>query len=127
MRPLSGKEVCAILAKNGFVNVRQHGSHIIMLKKISESTITIPVPNHREIKIGTLQSWLSPQFSGQVLSLLCSRISKALLRHPSSWVSCGACGTCFPIIWEANREQQVFLFSFTCPSCFSLFCLRSEY
>jgi len=53
---LSGKEVCGILSKQGFVNIRQRGSHIIMQKKITGSTITVPVPNHDEIKKGTLKS-----------------------------------------------------------------------
>lgn len=29
---------------------------IIMQKRISNSTITVPVPNHSDIKIGTLKS-----------------------------------------------------------------------
>jgi predicted RNA binding protein YcfA (HicA-like mRNA interferase family) len=56
LRILSGKEVCQILSNNGFQNVRQRGSHIIMQKKTAASTITIPVPNHKEIKFGTLRS-----------------------------------------------------------------------
>lgn len=32
------------------------GSHIIMQKNLDGKTITVPVPNHSEIKIGTLQS-----------------------------------------------------------------------
>jgi len=56
LRVLSGREVCAILVRHGFVEVRQRGSHIIMQKKLSESTITVPVPNHSEIRTGTLQS-----------------------------------------------------------------------
>jgi len=56
MRPLSGKDVCEILMKHGFVQVRQHGSHIIMQKQIKDSTTTVPVPNHKEIRIGTLRS-----------------------------------------------------------------------
>ncbi len=56
LRILSGKEVCRILGKHGFVNVRQKGSHIIMQLKTKETTITVPVPNHSEIKIGTLLS-----------------------------------------------------------------------
>jgi predicted RNA binding protein YcfA (HicA-like mRNA interferase family) len=56
LKILSGKEVCKILSANGFEQVRQKGSHIIMQKKINNSTITVPVPNHLEIKIGTLQS-----------------------------------------------------------------------
>lgn len=53
---LSGKDVCEILGRHGFVNVRQKGSHIVMQKKIPGSTITVPVPNHKEIKKGTLHS-----------------------------------------------------------------------
>lgn len=52
----SGKEICAILARHGFVEVRQRDSHVIMQKQLEESTITVPVPNHSEIRIGTLQS-----------------------------------------------------------------------
>ena len=44
MRTLSGREVCAILRKHGFEQVRQLGSHIIMQKPIKGSTITVPVP-----------------------------------------------------------------------------------
>jgi predicted RNA binding protein YcfA (HicA-like mRNA interferase family) len=56
LRVLSAKQVCQILTEQGFIQVRQRGSHIIMQKKIDDSTITIPVPNYSEIKIGTLQS-----------------------------------------------------------------------
>jgi predicted RNA binding protein YcfA (HicA-like mRNA interferase family) len=56
LRIFSGQEICAILARHGFVEVRQRGSHVIMQKQLEESTITVPVPNHSEIRIGTLQS-----------------------------------------------------------------------
>ncbi len=56
LRILSGLEICAILACHGFVEVRQRGSHVIMQKQLEESTITVPVPNHSEVRIGTLQS-----------------------------------------------------------------------
>jgi len=56
LRVLSAKLVCQILSEHGFVQVRQRGSHIIMQKKIDDSTITVPVPNYSEVKIGTLQS-----------------------------------------------------------------------
>ena len=56
LRVLSGKEVCSILAQHGFSEVRRKGSHIVMQKKLSEGTITVPVPDHNEIRIGTLQS-----------------------------------------------------------------------
>ncbi|RPJ04905.1 MAG: type II toxin-antitoxin system HicA family toxin [Spirochaetaceae bacterium] len=53
---LSGAEVCKILADHGFEKVRQKGSHIVMQKKESNTTITVPVPNHDEIVTGTLMS-----------------------------------------------------------------------
>ena len=56
LKIFSGKEVCRILSIHGFMMIRQKGSHIIMQKKTGESTTTVPVPNHKEIKIGTLQS-----------------------------------------------------------------------
>ena len=56
LKTFSGKEVCKILSGKGFEMVRQKGSHIIMQKKAENSTITVPVPNHSEIKIGTLVS-----------------------------------------------------------------------
>ena len=56
LRNISGREVCKILSKHGFVQVRQKGSHVIMQKVIENSTITVPVPLHSEIRIGTLQS-----------------------------------------------------------------------
>jgi predicted RNA binding protein YcfA (HicA-like mRNA interferase family) len=56
MRTLSGKEICLILSQHGFIKVRQKGSHVIMQKRTPDSTITVPVPLHNEIKIGTLHS-----------------------------------------------------------------------
>ena len=56
LRILSGREVCRILAQHGYEEIRQRGSHMIMQKKTEDSTITIPVPNHNEIRTGTLMS-----------------------------------------------------------------------
>ncbi|NJO43304.1 MAG: type II toxin-antitoxin system HicA family toxin [Cyanobacteria bacterium CRU_2_1] len=56
LRVLSGRGVCQILAAHGFVEVRQRGSHIIMQLQTEETTVTVPVPNYAELKIGTLQS-----------------------------------------------------------------------
>jgi len=56
LKVLSGNEVYKILEENGFQIIRQRGSHVIMQKVFENSTITVPVPNHKEIKIGTLQS-----------------------------------------------------------------------
>lgn len=55
-RILSGEQVCAILVRHGFVEVRRRGSHIVMQKRFPETTITIPVPDHNELRMGTLQS-----------------------------------------------------------------------
>ena len=54
LRVFSGREVCKTLAQHGFEKVRQKGSHIIMQKQVGNSTITIPVPDHSELKTGTL-------------------------------------------------------------------------
>ena len=56
LRVLSGQEVCSILERHGFVNVRQRGSHIVMQLATEVSTKTIPVPNHVELRAGTLRS-----------------------------------------------------------------------
>ena len=53
---LSGRVVCRILAADGFVEVRQKGSHIVMQKALADSTVTVPVPDHKELKPGTLRA-----------------------------------------------------------------------
>ena len=56
LKRLSGRQVCDILKKNGFREVRRKGSHIVMQKQLKDTTITVPVPDHKEIKAGTLMS-----------------------------------------------------------------------
>lgn len=56
LRVLSGKEVCGILERHGFFEVRRRGSHCIMQKRAAGSTVTVPVPMHAELRRGTLQS-----------------------------------------------------------------------
>lgn len=56
LRVLSGRDVCRILEQNGFSEVRRRGSHIVMQKRIAETTVTVPVPDHDELRIGTLAS-----------------------------------------------------------------------
>ncbi len=58
MKTHSGKDICKILEKFGFSKIRQRGSHVIMQKELPNSTITVPVPQHKEIKIGTLKSMI---------------------------------------------------------------------
>jgi len=56
LRLLSGREVCKILADAGFVEVRRRGSHVVMQLRTATGTTTVPVPDHREIRMGTLRS-----------------------------------------------------------------------
>ena len=56
LRVFSSRQLCALLEQHGFVKVRQRGSHIVMQKREDATTVTIPVPDHSEIKIGTLLS-----------------------------------------------------------------------
>ena len=56
LKLLSGAELCRLLELNGFVCVRQRGSHRVMQKKTENGTLTVPVPMHDEIRIGTLLS-----------------------------------------------------------------------
>jgi predicted RNA binding protein YcfA (HicA-like mRNA interferase family) len=56
LRILSGQQVCSILARHGFIEIRQRGSHVVMQKQLGNTTITVPVSSHSEIRIGTLQS-----------------------------------------------------------------------
>ena len=51
---ISGKEVIKILAKTGFIPVRQKGSHIILKKQTAQGSKALVIPNHKEIKRGTL-------------------------------------------------------------------------
>ncbi len=56
LRVLSGREVCAILERHGFQQVRRRGSHIVMQRSTAEGTTTVPVPNHKALRLGTLRS-----------------------------------------------------------------------
>ena len=53
---LSGQEVCRVLEAHGFQKVRQRGSHIVMQRPEDGGTITVPVPDHSELRTGTLRS-----------------------------------------------------------------------
>jgi predicted RNA binding protein YcfA (HicA-like mRNA interferase family) len=53
---LSGREVCGILSRHGFAEVRRRGSHVVMQKRAENTTVTVPIPDHNELRIGTLMS-----------------------------------------------------------------------
>ena len=48
--------MCKILADHGFVEARRRGSHIVMQRRAEGTTRTVPVPDHPELRIGTLQA-----------------------------------------------------------------------
>ena len=52
----SGRELRSLLIEFGFEEVRQRGSHVVMRKSVENGTITTVVPEHGEVKIGTLRS-----------------------------------------------------------------------
>lgn len=54
LRVLSGREACRILSAHGFVELRRRGSHVAMQKSSDDGTVTVPVPDHRELRTGTL-------------------------------------------------------------------------
>jgi predicted RNA binding protein YcfA (HicA-like mRNA interferase family) len=56
LRVLSGRDACKILQKHGFREVRQRGSHVVMQRRTDAGTVTVPVPDHPELAIGTLLS-----------------------------------------------------------------------
>ena len=54
LRNLSGPQVARILRRHGFVDVRQRGSHLQMRGVLDGNQVTVTVPQHRHVKIGTL-------------------------------------------------------------------------
>ena len=57
-RDLSGRELVKILCKHwGYVELKQEGSHIIIQTE-TPSRQRIPVPDHKMLRIGTLNSIL---------------------------------------------------------------------
>jgi predicted RNA binding protein YcfA (HicA-like mRNA interferase family) len=54
---LSGREFVKIFQHFGWVIVRQRGSHIILVRKNHNATIS--VPDHKEVAQGTLRGLIS--------------------------------------------------------------------
>jgi predicted RNA binding protein YcfA (HicA-like mRNA interferase family) len=59
LRVLSGREVCEILSRHGFAEVRRKGSHVIMQQRLPNTTLTVVVPDHKPVRRGTLKSIIS--------------------------------------------------------------------
>lgn len=56
LKRLSGKEVITFCQKHGFGIGRQKGSHINLVRILSERKQVVTVPNHKEIDRGTLNN-----------------------------------------------------------------------
>lgn len=56
MKPVSGKRMCRILKKHGWVQVRTKGSHYAFQKPGSSQTIIVPVHANKDLKPGTQRS-----------------------------------------------------------------------
>jgi predicted RNA binding protein YcfA (HicA-like mRNA interferase family) len=57
LHPISGRELAGKLERVGFRIVRQKGSHMI-LRRETPPSLTICVPDHKELKRETLKSIL---------------------------------------------------------------------
>jgi len=51
---ISGKDVIKKLQRNGFIAIRQKGSHIRLEKRTAKEVIKLTVPLHKNLKKGTL-------------------------------------------------------------------------
>lgn len=58
MKPLSYRQIKRKLEKAGFEVIHQRGSHVKFVRENQDEVRTVMVPNHREVKIGTLRSIL---------------------------------------------------------------------
>jgi predicted RNA binding protein YcfA (HicA-like mRNA interferase family) len=59
LKKISGKDCVKLLCnKFGFSLKRQKGSHIVLVKESALEKIVTVVPNHKELKIGTLKGIL---------------------------------------------------------------------
>ncbi|MBU0467278.1 MAG: type II toxin-antitoxin system HicA family toxin [Nanoarchaeota archaeon] len=59
LKKISGKECIKIFCnKFGFSIIRQTGSHVILKKETLEGKVGTVVPNHPELKLGTLKNIL---------------------------------------------------------------------
>ncbi len=51
---MNSKQIIKILKQNGFYEIRQKGSHLVMQKQ--NKFTTIPIHGKKDIKIGTIKS-----------------------------------------------------------------------
>jgi len=56
LRQFSGRELMKLLESHGFGEVRRRGSHVTMQRIADGATTTVVVPDHKEVRRGTLRS-----------------------------------------------------------------------
>ena len=56
MKSISGKKLCKIVEKQGWMLKRVTGSHHIYQKPDSQQILSIPVHRNQDLKLGTLKS-----------------------------------------------------------------------
>jgi predicted RNA binding protein YcfA (HicA-like mRNA interferase family) len=52
MKPISGKELCKVLERNGWTLLRTQGSHLIYGKQGTGIRLSVPVHKNRALKTG---------------------------------------------------------------------------
>ena len=72
MKNITGKQLCKILIKNGWILLRISGSHHVFCKDGEEARIVVPVHANKPIKIGLLNAILK---TAGLLSLLITLIN----------------------------------------------------
>lgn len=58
-RDLSGRELIRLLKRYGYESTRQVGSHIHLQSNFRGNVHLVTIPDHRNLRIGTLNSILS--------------------------------------------------------------------
>jgi predicted RNA binding protein YcfA (HicA-like mRNA interferase family) len=56
MKLVSGKKICKILEKNGWILKRVKGSHHIYENSETDRIVSVPVHGNKDLKIGTLNA-----------------------------------------------------------------------
>lgn len=55
-RPMSAREIIRILNKNGFIAVRQSGSHRSFYNRRTKKLVVIPIHKGKDLPAGTVRS-----------------------------------------------------------------------
>lgn len=56
MRSISGKQLCKIVERKGWILRRVTGSHHIYEKSEADQILSIPVHRNQDLKVGTLRA-----------------------------------------------------------------------